>query len=93
MRFLAVVAVLTILVLGVACPNRSGKAKPFVVVTFDTEDYITPEAEGIDDIPKWLAETMTEEGVTGTFFVIGEKGRSLERRGRHDVIAARSIRR
>ena len=88
MRFLAVVAVLTILVLGVACPNRSGKAKPFVVVTFDTEDYITPEAEGIDDIPKWLAETMSEEGVTGTFFVIGEKARSLERRGRRDVIAA-----
>jgi peptidoglycan/xylan/chitin deacetylase (PgdA/CDA1 family) len=57
-------------------------------VTFDTEDYITPESEHIDDIPKWLAETMTEEGVTGTFFVIGEKARSLEKRGRRDVIAA-----
>jgi peptidoglycan/xylan/chitin deacetylase (PgdA/CDA1 family) len=64
------------------------EAKPFVVVTFDTEDYITPESEHIDDIPKWLAETMTEEGVTGTFFVIGEKARSLEKRGRRDVITA-----
>ena len=64
------------------------EVKPFVVVTFDTEDYVTPESEHIDDIPKWLAETMTEEGVTGTFFVIGEKARSLEKRGRRDVIAA-----
>ncbi len=63
-------------------------SKPRLVVTFDTEDYISPASEGIDDIPKWLAETMTEEGVTGTFFVIGEKARSLEKRGRRDVIAA-----
>ena len=31
---------------------------------------------------------MTEVGVTGTFFVIGEKARSLEERGRSDVIEA-----
>jgi hypothetical protein len=59
-----------------------------VVVNFDVEDYISPESEHIDDIPKWLAEIMTEEGATGTFFVIGEKARSLEKRGRRDVIAA-----
>ncbi len=33
-------------------------------------------------------ERDDEEGVTGTFFVIGEKARSLEKRGRRDVIAA-----
>ena len=88
MRALAVLALLSGLVLGSACPGRGGRPKTFLVVTFDTEDYITPESERIDDIPKWLAETMTEEGVTGTFFVIGEKARSLERRGRRDVIAA-----
>jgi peptidoglycan/xylan/chitin deacetylase (PgdA/CDA1 family) len=72
-----------------ACGGRGPvKSKPYLVVTFDVEDYITPEAERIDDIPKWLAEIMTEEGVTGTFFVIGEKVRSLEERGRRDVIAA-----
>jgi peptidoglycan/xylan/chitin deacetylase (PgdA/CDA1 family) len=59
-----------------------------VTVVFDVEDYTTPESEGIDDIPLWLAETMTEVGVKGTFFVIGEKARSLEHRGRTDVIAA-----
>ena len=74
--------------LGTADASPQGKSKTFLVVTFDTEDYTTPEAEHIDDIPKWLAEVMTEEGVTGTFFVIGEKGRSLEKRGRGDVIAA-----
>jgi peptidoglycan/xylan/chitin deacetylase (PgdA/CDA1 family) len=74
--------------LGTAGAAPQEKPKMFLVVTFDTEDYITPEAEHIDDIPKWLAEIMTEEGVTGTFFVIGEKGRSLEKRGRRDVIVA-----
>jgi peptidoglycan/xylan/chitin deacetylase (PgdA/CDA1 family) len=55
---------------------------------FDVEDYTSPASEGLDDIPLWLAETMTEVGVKGTFFVIGEKARSLELRGRADVIAA-----
>jgi peptidoglycan/xylan/chitin deacetylase (PgdA/CDA1 family) len=59
-----------------------------VTIVFDVEDYTTPASEGIDEIPLWLAETMTEVGVKGTFFVIGEKARSLERRGRTDVIAA-----
>ncbi len=88
MRFHALVALFAVLALSAACPGREGRPKTFVVVTFDTEDYITPESERIDDIPKWLAETMTEEGVTGTFFVIGEKARWLEKRGRGDVIAA-----
>ena len=96
MRYQALAALAVILALASGCPGRppgrgeepAGKPKTFLVVTFDTEDYISPESEHIDDIPKWLAETMTEEGVTGTFFVIGEKARSLEKRGRRDVIAA-----
>jgi len=96
MRYRALAVLAIILALAWGCPGRrpdlgeenAGKPKTFLVVTFDTEDYITPEAEGIDDIPKWLAETMSEEGVTGTFFVIGEKARSLEKRGRRDVIEA-----
>ena len=62
--------------------------KTSVVVCFDVEDYVTPASEGVDDISMWLADIMTEEGVTGTFFVIGEKARSLEKRGRKDVIRA-----
>jgi hypothetical protein len=62
--------------------------KTYVTVVFDVEDYISPVSDSVDEIPKWLAETMTEVGVTGTFFVIGEKARSLEERGRQDVIEA-----
>jgi peptidoglycan/xylan/chitin deacetylase (PgdA/CDA1 family) len=64
------------------------KNKTVLVICFDVEDYVTPASEEVDDIPMWLADIMTEEGVTGTFFVIGEKARSLEKRGRKDVIRA-----
>jgi len=74
--------------LAMANSCYSPKSKMFLVLNFDVEDYTTPASEGIDDIPKWLAEIMSEEGFTGTFFVIGEKARSLESRGRRDVIAA-----
>jgi hypothetical protein len=78
-----------ILILGAALSCSSPpESKMYLVINFDTEDYVSPESEGIDDIPKWLADIMTEEGVTGTFFVIGEKARSLEQRERRDVIAA-----
>ncbi len=82
------VALTIILALAAGCSKPPRKSKTFLVVTFDVEDYVTPESERIDDIPKWLAGIMTDEGVTGTFFVIGEKARSLEKRGRRDVIAA-----
>jgi peptidoglycan/xylan/chitin deacetylase (PgdA/CDA1 family) len=81
-------AIIAIFVLGMAGSYSSSNTKMLLVVNFDVEDYITPESEGIDDIPKWLAQIMSEEGVTGTFFVIGEKARSLEKRGHRDVIAA-----
>jgi hypothetical protein len=68
--------------------NTTDSDLTYVVVVFDVEDYISPVEEGVDDIPLWLAEIMTEVGVTGTFFVIGEKARSLEERGRRDVIEA-----
>ena len=79
-----------VLIMALALANscHSPKSKMFLVLNFDVEDYTTPASEGIDEIPKWLAEIMSEERVTGTFFVIGEKARSLESRGRHDVIAA-----
>ena len=54
-------------------------------LAFDVEDPITPES---DDVALWLAEILTEEGATGTFFVTGAKARALEERGRKDVIDA-----
>jgi hypothetical protein len=68
--------------------EMSGQEKVPMVICFDVEDYTSPESVGMDDIPKWEAEIMTDEGVTGSFFVIGEKARMMEKRGRQDVIEA-----
>jgi hypothetical protein len=63
--------------------NRS--AKVYVVLWFDTEDYILPAS---DDAAKRVAEILTREGIRATFKVVGEKARTLEARGRRDVIEA-----
>jgi hypothetical protein len=57
----------------------------YVVLWFDTEDYILPQD---DDADLRLAEMLTRLGVRATFKVVGEKARVLEQRGRTDVIAA-----
>ena len=57
-------------------------------IVFDVEDYTTPPEDQLDDLLKMLADVMTEKGVSGTFFLIGEKLRCLRDRGRLDVIQA-----
>ncbi len=57
----------------------------YVTLWFDTEDYVLPQS---DDAAKRLAEMLTRLGVKATFKIVGEKARTLERRGRRDVIAA-----
>ncbi|MDX2444123.1 MAG: polysaccharide deacetylase family protein [Bacteroidales bacterium] len=81
---------LIILIFIFACnsDNMGPSKKTFMVICFDVEDYTSPESAGMDDIPKWLAEILTEEDITGSFFVIGEKARSMKKRGREDVIKA-----
>ena len=57
----------------VTTPSASAaeaRGKTLMVICFDVEDYTSPESVGMDEIPKWIAETMTEVGVTGSFFVI-----------------------
>ena len=77
----------TLLVLG--CPivfaQKPQADKVYVVLWFDTEDYILPPS---DDAAKRLATFLTEQGIQATFKVVGEKARTLERRHRTDVIAA-----
>ena len=55
------------------------------VLWFDTEDYILPAS---DDAALHIATFLTHENIRGTFKVVGEKARTLERRGRTDVIEA-----
>jgi hypothetical protein len=57
----------------------------YVVLWFDTEDYILPQD---DDAAKRLAEMLTSLGVRATFKIVGEKARVLDQRRRQDVIAA-----
>lgn len=59
----------------------------YVVLWFDTEDYIEPSA---DDAALRIARDLSAEGVRATFKVVGEKARVLEQRGRRDVIEALS---
>lgn len=65
--------------------QQSAAGKVYVVLWFDTEDYILPQS---DDAAKRLAAFLTEQGIQATFKVVGEKARTLERRHRTDVIAA-----
>src|SRR5438093_5081950 len=60
-------------------------AKVYVVLWFDTEDYILPAS---DDAALRVAEFLSKEDVRATFKVVGEKARTMERRGREDVINA-----
>ncbi len=59
----------------------------YVVLWFDTEDYLEPSA---DDAALRIANDLSAEGVRATFKVVGEKARVLEKRGRRDVIGALS---
>lgn len=68
-----------------AAPVLAASSPVYVVLWFDTEDYIEPSA---DDAALRIANDLTSAGVKATFKVVGEKARTLERRGRRDVIAA-----
>ncbi len=68
-----------------AGPATTGTPSMDIFLWFDTEDYLLPAS---DDAALRLANMLTTEGIRATFKVVGEKARTLERRGRHDVIDA-----
>src|SRR5579863_8359364 len=72
--------------LTAACVAASGPV--YVVLWFDTEDYIEPAA---DDAALRIARDLTGLGVRATFKVVGEKARVLEQRGRWDVVRALAL--
>jgi hypothetical protein len=75
------------LLVGLGVPIRAAENSPkvYVVLWFDTEDYILPAS---DDAALRVAELLSTQNVRATFKVVGEKARTLERRGRDDVINA-----
>jgi len=78
--FLAIVALA-----AVACAQAPSPGHVYVILWFDTEDYLLPQS---DDAAKRLAVFLTQQGINATFKMVGEKARVLERRGRRDVIGA-----
>ncbi len=66
-------------------PEMSTEGPVYVLLWFDTEDYILPQS---DDAAKRIAVFLTQEGIPATFKVVGEKARVLQKRGRQDVISA-----
>src|ERR1700691_4490334 len=63
----------------------AAKGPVYVMLWFDTEDYIEPAA---DDAALRIATDLERLGMRATFKVVGEKARVLEARGRRDVIRA-----
>ena len=76
-----------LLLLAALLPLADAKPGPtvHVILWFDTEDYLLPAS---DDAALWLADFLTKEGIRGTFKIVGEKARVLEKRKRADVVAA-----
>lgn len=68
-----------------AAASLAANGPVYVVLWFDTEDYIEPAA---DDAALRIATDLDKLGVRATFKVVGEKARVLESRGRTDVIRA-----
>ena len=81
-------AILTIclgLFLTPAFCRQSPNPAIYVLLWFDTEDYLLPAS---DDAALRLSRFLTERGIRATFKVVGEKARVLEKRGRTDVLSA-----
>jgi hypothetical protein len=76
-----------ILLLFCAAALHGAAGPVYVVLWFDTEDYIEPAS---DDAALRLANDLDALGVPATFKVVGELARTLEARGRIDVIRALS---
>ena len=74
-----------LLVLMISAVALTARGPVYVVLWFDTEDYIEPAA---DDAALRIATDLDKIGVRATFKVVGEKARVLEARGRTDVIRA-----
>jgi hypothetical protein len=83
--FLATLIVAPCASQSTAVADAAGQAKVYVLLWFDTEDYLLPED---DDAALRLAQFLTEQRIRATFKIVGEKARVLEQRARHDVIAA-----
>ncbi len=66
-------------------PAGEATPKVYVVLWFDTEDYILPAS---DNATLRLARWLIQQGIRAVFKIVGERALTFERRGRDDIIAA-----
>ena len=57
----------------------------YIYLCLDVEDLVHSDS---DDIPRDIATMLADDGVVASMYVVGEKARLWERRGRWDVIGA-----
>jgi hypothetical protein len=57
----------------------------YIYICFDVEDLVHPDS---DDVPRDIAQMLADDGIVASMYVVGEKARLWERRGRTDVITA-----
>jgi hypothetical protein len=77
--------VLAVLLAFAAPAVAEDRPKVYVVLWFDTEDYVLPAS---DDAALKVADYLTKMGIRATFKIVGHKARTLEKRKRKDVIEA-----
>src|SRR5262249_26279214 len=83
-RVVTILAVLVALC-APAAVRAADAPKVYVVLWFDTEDYILPAD---DDASLKLATFLTDQGVRATFKIVGAQARTPDARQRNDRNAA-----
>ena len=76
---------LVLLLLLSAFVAAAAEPPVYILLWFDTEDYITPED---DEACLRLANDLISRGVRASFKIVGERARAFETRKRSDVIRA-----
>jgi hypothetical protein len=80
--------IISLCLIMVAAPPAAAveaTARVYVILWFDTEDYILPAS---DNATLRIARFLTREMIRAVFKVVGERARSFERRDRKDIIDA-----
>lgn len=70
---------------GTSVAAKATKDPVYVLLWFDTEDYILPES---DDALLRILTFLSEESTPATFKIVGEKARVLRGRERTDILTA-----
>ena len=60
----------------------------YCMMYFDVEDFLSAPDAPVHQLPGQMAEIMTRHGLPGSFHIMGEKARFMERHGQTRVIEA-----